>query len=334
MPEHEIFLDPVGEKVEAGNGDRSARPRSRAIVAVALIVGLAIGWILALGFGGDAKTESAQELSPEEPAPTVVPGVPNDAPSAAADEPANRRATPLNLEAEVTLLGIDALAGPVTLLPGFGGSTAVRINPTGQAPLSLVYDVSGSDGIVPEGEFNGLAVGELDDGVLFIPHDHALGAVAFWNERDGVTLPLPSAAYDTSFLAAAGDLGVFRSGGDVVVQDLAERREQQRLPAEIDGSPVVHACLGPTSDVLALVSSEGSIAVYDLASGAEVATASTTTPRFGVAWAGADQLVWLGNDAQQDKPMVMLFDLADETRTGVALLGNTSWTLETLGTGC
>lgn len=301
-----------------------------------LVVGGLIGWLIALPAGQpDPEVAQPAPTTIASPVPTATPA---DAGAVARDallddpgvplEPRRERLAEAGLQ---PLVGVAALEGPITLVSGFVGTDGIRLSPDGR--VALVAAATGFSPPPSPGAFAGYPVGEVDAGVLFVPTDYALGAIAYWTAEGGVTLPIPEAPYDTSFLAAAEALGVFLSAGDIVVRDLERAENLLRIDGSIEGEPVVHACLSPDGDAVALVADTGSVVVVDVATGTVASRLDTSTSRFGIAWTSGGQLARLVTE--DDVALVVATDLATGIDHEVARLDDgAGWKLTTAGTGC
>ena len=102
----------------------------------------------------------------------------------------------------------------------------------------------------------------------------------------------------------------------------------------IDGAPVVHACLAPSGDAIALVAETGGVAVVDMATGAVSAQLETSTSRFGVAWPSEGQLARLVAAGDAEPRGSGPISQRVPTTRFARLDATGAWKLTTAGTGC
>lgn len=317
-------------------------PNRRSILVGILLVafGAALGWLVASPSELTNIAPTPESGTSAVPTPSV--GTPEPAPEAVAAVPnappvADQRTAPdreLTSEAGITAMpDLTELAGRITLVPGLEVAVVVRLEPDGTTTVQLpAPPLRASE--ASASSFVGLPLAPAADGVLFAPLAGSLGAVAYWQPGTGVSVPLPDEVETVSYLAAAGDLGVFLSAGEVVIRDLALEVEVLRLQANIDGSPLVQACVSPDLEAIALIGRNGQSEIYEMDTGRAVGRFSTTTALRGVAWSGPGQIVYLVEDGGTN-PMVRALDTVSGATYDVAMLQNGSnWKLATDGPSC
>lgn len=341
-PEVVDLRRPVSDDDNAAARRSAPPPNRRSILAGIVLVafGAALGWLVAspgepTAPAPDSDARAAPSVGTVDPTPGAVTVGPAAAPVA---EPAplqrpapNREPT---IEAGVTALpDLIELAGPITLVPGLEIGVLLHLEPDGTTTVQLPHPaVPASE--VPAPPFIGLPLATVADGVLFSPLAGSLGAVAYWHPGSGISLPLPDEVDTASYLAAAGDLGIFLSAGDVVIHDLGLGIEVLRLQASIGGSPLVQVCVSPDSEAIALIGRNGQSQIYDMDTGRVVGTFSTTTTLRGVAWSGPGQIVYLVDGAGSTATVRALDTLSGAIYDVAMLQHGSNWKLATEGPSC
>jgi len=314
--EVDLMGDPVGLGAD-GAGPASRRPGRREVAAA--LVGV-VTLVLAGAFLAPSSDTSSPRAVVERP-----PG-PSPAPQATAVAPPSPTLlTPLPAVAE--------LAGPIVLAvgnkPGFG----LELDGTGVVS-SVERSAEPEPFDLPPGTtVEGYPIATVAEGLLVIPNVTSLGALTYWTPTGGLELPVPSEPLQTSFMAAAGDVAVLRSGADLVGLDLRKRAELMRVGGDLGGSTVVRACLSPDQRQVALVTDAGRGVVIETISGEKVLEFETALANGGVAWSATGQLIHL--ETSTDRTFIRATDVDSAASRLVASFdGRPGAQLSPTGRGC
>lgn len=323
--------------------DPRASPRRSAVLGgiALLVLGIAIGWLLAGDDGADEPAPAASEPAPDATPPPLVresdAGAPDAAPLAderqdggppigsglLTDPPGSGR-QPVLVASITPLADVARLAGPIRLTPGMDAAVELGLDAAGSVSIGAAGTRADSGAGLPPEAPRGIPLRGVADGLLFVPTDYALGAVAYWSPRSRTALPVPDAPYGTSYLSARGDLGVFLSGDEVVVRDLRRFADVLRVDRFISDMPIIGAWVDPSGSAVVMVSREGLGRAVAFADGTTLVEFTTDTPLRGVAWTGPDQLAFLVTD--DGRQLVRALDVTSGATWDVAgLEAGSTW---------